>query len=194
MNKRQKKARVKRCGFYHYDKELVRKLKKGWVFPWVSEQGPSPIPLCKPGDCLICRFCSDIFLDWHGPYGVSCRFNRDVNNCKSFMLDNDQPLFHPDDHKSIDKYIAEIRGYDKNDSVGMSIKKTDNISDIMTEFNTGLFDRLNEVFSKDSYDTKDESILDYLNETVRESVNNIGVPPELIFGPNEFLKEENNNE
>ena len=100
-------------------------MKHGYRFPWVSEQGPCPIPLCEPGACLICRFCSDIFLDWNGPYGVVCRFGRHEGTCKSFMLDEDQPLFHPEDRKNIDAYIASVRGYDKESQISMSIEKAE---------------------------------------------------------------------
>ena len=113
MNKRIKKKRLKNCGFAKHRKDLKWKLKHGYRFPWVSEQGPCPIPLCLPGDCLICRFCSDVFLDWHGPYGVVCRFGRNKGTCNSFMLDENQPLFHPDDRKNIDAYIEKVREYDK---------------------------------------------------------------------------------
>ena len=125
MNKRIKKKRLKNCGFFNHRKDLKWKLKHGYRFPWVSEQGPCPIPLCKPGDCIICRFCSDVFLDWNGPYAVVCRFGRHDGNCKSFMLDKDQPLFHPEDRKNIDAYIVSIRGYDKEPLDSMSIEKAE---------------------------------------------------------------------
>lgn len=127
MNKRIKKKRLKNCGFFNHRKDLKWKLKHGYRFPWVSEQGPCPIPLCVPGDCIICRFCSDVFLDWNGPYAVVCRFGRHEGNCKSFMLDKDQPLFRPEDRKNIDAYIAKVRGYDKEPEipVSMSIEKAE---------------------------------------------------------------------
>lgn len=127
MNTRIKKKRLKNCGFVKHRKDLKWKLKHGYRFPWVSEQGPCPIPLCMPGDCIICRFCSDVFLDWNGPYAVVCRFGRHEGNCKSFMLDKDQPLFHPEDRKNIDAYIAKVRGYDKEPEipVSMSIEKAE---------------------------------------------------------------------
>ncbi len=127
MNKRIKKKRLKNCGFTKHRKDLKWKLKHGYKFPWVSEQGPCPIPLCIPGDCIICRFCSDVFLDWNGPYAVVCRFGRHEGNCKSFMLDKDQPLFHPEDRKNIDAYIAKVRGYDKEPEIptSMSIEKAE---------------------------------------------------------------------
>lgn len=125
MNTRIKKKRLKNCGFVKHRKDLKWKLKHGYRFPWVSEQGPCPIPLCKPGDCIICRFCSDVFLDWNGPYAVVCRFGRHDGNCKSFMLDKDQPLFHPEDRKNIDAYIASVRGYDKEPPTSMSIEKAE---------------------------------------------------------------------
>lgn len=113
MNTRIKKKRLKNCGFVKHRKDFKWKLAHGYKFPWVSEQGPCPIPMCEPGCCLICRFCSDVFLDWHGPYGVVCRFGRQGENCKSFMLDKDQPLFHPEDKENIDVYIRKVRGYNK---------------------------------------------------------------------------------
>jgi len=125
MNTRIKKKRLKNCGFVKHRKDLKWKLKHGYKFPWVSEQGPCPIPLCMPGDCIICRFCSDVFLDWNGPYAVVCRFGRHAGNCKSFMLDEDQPLFHPEDRKNIDAYIASVRGYDKEPPDSMSIEKAE---------------------------------------------------------------------
>ena len=125
MNKRIKKKRLKNCGFFNHRKDIKWKLKHGYKFPWVSKQEPCPIPLCKPGDCLICRFCSDVFLDWNGPYAVVCRFGRHEGNCKSFMLDKDQPLFHPEDRKNIDAYIASVRGYDKEPPTSMSIEKVE---------------------------------------------------------------------
>ena len=125
MNKRIKKKRLKNCGFFNHRKDLKWKLKHGYRFPWVSKQGPCPIPLCKPGDCIICRFCSDVFLDWNGPYAVVCRFGRHDGNCKSFMLDKDQPLFHPEDRKNIDAYIVSVRDQDKEPPVGMSIEKVE---------------------------------------------------------------------
>lgn len=125
MNKRIKKKRLKNCGFFNHRKDLKWKLKHGYKFPWVSEKGPCPIPLCIPGDCIICRFCSDVFLDWNGPYAVTCRFGRHDGNCKSFILDKDQPLFHPEDRKNIDAYIASVRGYDKEPLTSMSIDKAE---------------------------------------------------------------------
>lgn len=43
------------------------------------------------------------------------------------MLDKDQPLFHPEDRKNIDAYIAKVRGYDKEPEipVSMSVDKTE---------------------------------------------------------------------
>lgn len=36
--------------------------------------------------CLNCDYCTDVWIDWHGPYGVICNINKDViqamnNNC-----------------------------------------------------------------------------------------------------------------
>jgi len=171
MNKRIKKKRLKNCGFFNHRKDIKWKLKHGYRFPWVSKQEPCPIPLCKPGDCLICRFCSDVFLDWNGPYAVVCRFGRHDGNCKSFMLDKDQPLFHPEDRKNIDTYIASVRGYDKEPpiSTSMSIEKvewpriasvykdlfssicptpeeTNSIESILEHFNKGLDDTTQDHF------------------------------------------------
>jgi hypothetical protein len=41
------------------------------------------------------------------------------------MLDEDQPLFHPEDRKRIDAYIASVRGYDKEPPTSMSIEKAE---------------------------------------------------------------------
>lgn len=144
MNKRQRKKRTRRCGFFHYDKELCKKLKKGYIFPWVSEQGPCPIPLCKPGDCLICRFCSDVYLDHHGPYGVVCRFGRHEGNCKSFMLDKDQPLFHPEDRKNIDAYILHIRNHNDSDKDTQGIVNIQDIFNSIDEKSFNPFDDFND--------------------------------------------------
>jgi hypothetical protein len=148
MNKRQRKKRTRRCGFFHYDKELCKKLKKGYLFPWVSEQGFCSIPLCKPGDCLICRFCSDVFLDWYGPYGVVCRFGRRMRNCNSFMLDKDQPLFHPEDRTNIDEYITHIRSHNDSDK------------------DTQGFIRHQDLFN-------DEEIIEYINKSCEEREKNL---------------------
>lgn len=178
MNKRQKKALVKRCGFYHYDKELVRKLKKGYVFPWVSTEGPHRIPLCLPPACVICRFCSDVFLDWNGPYAVICRKHHDIDGCHSFMLDTDYELFHPDDHAGIDDYIKRIRStYDPNKTM---LKPMDmDANPFLPEID------IDELLKYVKEQQNNSDALDALTDAVRQSVNNIGVPPELIFGPDE---------
>ena len=165
MNKRIRKKRLKNCGFFNHRKDLKWKLKHGYRFPWVSEQGPCPIPLCKPGDCLICRFCSDVFLDWNGPYAVTCRFGRHDGNCKSFMLDEDQPLFHPEDRKNIDAYIRSVRGYDKEPPVSMS-KAMPEIASMFNE----LFDKIcslpktPEEINNIQESFGDKGILGYLNK------------------------------
>jgi hypothetical protein len=41
------------------------------------------------------------------------------------MLDEDQPLFHPEDRKNIDAYIVSVRGYDKEPQISMSIEKAE---------------------------------------------------------------------
>lgn len=177
MNKRIRKKRLKNCGFTKHRKDLKWKLKHGYRFPWVSEQGPCPIPLCKPGDCIICRFCSDIFLDWHGPYAVVCRFGRHDGNCKSFMLDEDQPLLHPEDRKSIDAYIAKVRGYDKEPEipVSMSIEKAEwpRIASMTKELFGNICPLPNNI-TKESFG--DESILEYLdrcfNDTIQDHFGN----------------------
>lgn len=163
MNKRIKKKRLKNCGFVKHRKDLKWKLKHGYKFPWVSEQGPCPIPLCVPGDCIICRFCSDVFLDWNGPYAVVCRFGRHEGNCKSFMLDEDQPLFHPEDRKNIDAYIDRIRNHNDSDK-GMQ--------DIVN--NQDLFN--------------DEEIIEYLDKLYEEKKDRLeAIHNEFINEINEFI-------
>ena len=194
MNKRIKKKRLKNCGFFNHRKDLKWKLKHGYRFPWVSEQGPCPIPLCKPGDCIICRFCSDIFLDWNGPYAVVCRFGRHEGNCKSFMLDKDQPLFHPEDRKNIDAYIASVRGYDKEPQSNMSIEKAEwpRIASMYKD----LFEKICPLPKPgpDGTDDRgpfdDESILEYLNKNFDDTTQDHFGNKADIIDIDEFKTEE----
>ena len=181
MNSRQKKKRVKRCGFSHYDKTIQKKLKKGYTFPWVSEQGPCPIPLCKPGDCLICRFCSDIFLDWNGPYAVVCRFGRHTGNCKSFMLDEDQPLFHPEDIKSINAYIDRIRNHNDSDK---GIQDIVNNQDIFND--EGIKEYLDKL-----YEEKKDHLKEICDTFIDEINNTISADADVkLFNPYEYFSAE----
>lgn len=45
---------------------------------------------CKPPHCLICKHCTDVFIDLDGtPYWTSCDLNEDTDNkedCKKFEL------------------------------------------------------------------------------------------------------------
>ena len=120
MNQRQKKKRTKRGGLFHYDKTLVKGLKKGYYFPWVSEQGPCPTCWCRPGQCLICGHCTDIFLDWNGPYGIVCNLGIDNEDklCNNFVLDTDAPLMSINDRKHLNEYIKKVREDDfKGDTI-----------------------------------------------------------------------------
>lgn len=203
MNKRIRKKRLKNCGFVNHRKDLKWKLKHGYRFPWVSEQGPCPIPLCKPGDCLICRFCSDVFLDWNGPYAVVCRFGRHEGNCKSFMLDKDQPLFHPEDRKNIDAYIAKVRGYDKESPDSMSIEKAEwpriasmfkdlfsNICPLpnITPEEIDSIEKINSI--QESFG--DESIFEYLDRCYNDTTQDHYGNKADIINIDEFTTEEGN--
>lgn len=44
----------------------------------------------KKDCCFICKHCTDIFYDIHGPYAVSCELDLDpdADNCNSFIEDS----------------------------------------------------------------------------------------------------------
>lgn len=49
----------------------------------------------KEGVCFACKKCSDIFVDWNGPYGYSCEDNHhededfEFGECKYFEVDEE---------------------------------------------------------------------------------------------------------
>jgi hypothetical protein len=84
------------------------------------------------------------------------------------MLDEDQPLFHPEDRKNIDTYIASVRGYDKEPQPSMSVEKVEwpRIASVYKD----LFEKICPLPKPDPDGTDDrgpfddESILEYLDK------------------------------
>lgn len=83
------------------------------------------------------------------------------------MLDKDQPLFHPEDRKNIDAYIASVRGYDKEPSVStsMSIEKVEwpRIASVYKDLFSSICPTPEEIDSI-------ENILKHLNEGLADTI------------------------
>ena len=75
------------------------------------------------------------------------------------MLDKDQPLFHPEDRKNIDAYIASVRGYDKEPLDSMSIEKAE-----WPRIASMFKDLFNTICPNPEETNSIESILEHLNK------------------------------
>jgi hypothetical protein len=110
------------------------------------------------------------------------------------MLDKDQPLFHPEDRKNIDAYIASVRGYDKEPPVSMSIEKVE-----WPRIASMYKDLLEKICplpkpGPDGIDDRgpfdDESILEYLNKNFDDTTQDHFGNKADIIDIDEFKTEE----
>ena len=57
------------------------KLPEGFTSYWCKETNRHYMTLCN--SCLCCQFCSDVFLDSGGPYGLIC--TKGLNTCTGMV-------------------------------------------------------------------------------------------------------------
>lgn len=69
--------------------------------------------------CFACDYCTDVWLDWNGPYGVMCNIDKDVNDA---INTNNCPYFKnnlsPEEIKNAKQAIGKMTfiDCDENDT------------------------------------------------------------------------------